>query len=97
MESGPLTATPGRQCQLCHAELCDVTTSQVSKGQPKLIYVDPLPDAAGTVAVTWASNGYRGNVVGERSKRAAMTAAGVKLYTVHSEVCAKRGGSRRRS
>jgi hypothetical protein len=97
MESGPLTPTPGRTCQVCHAGLCDVTTTKVSKGQPKIEYVDPLPDVQGTVAVTSTSNGYAGNVVAEKSKRAAMQLAGIKLYTVHVEVCIKRGGSHRRS
>jgi hypothetical protein len=95
MESGPLNTTPGRRCQHCHADLCDVTTTRVSKGQPKIEYVDPIPGAEGTVAVTSTSNGYRGNVVTEKSKLAAMRAAGVKLYTVHSDVCVKRGGSHR--
>lgn len=97
MESGPLTPTPGRACQLCHAELVDVTTTKVSRGQPKIEYIDPLPDAAGTVAVTSTSNGYAGNIVAERTKREAMQNAGVKLYTVHATVCAKRGGSHRRT
>lgn len=95
MESGPLTPTHGRKCQLCHAELCDVTTTRVSKGLPKIEYVDPMPAPEGTVAVTSTSNGYAGNVVAEKSKRAAMQRAGVKLYTVHTEVCIKRGGSHR--
>jgi hypothetical protein len=96
MESGPLVPTHGRQCQLCHAELVDVITSQTSRGVPKVIYVDPLPDVAGTVAVTHTSKGYEGNVV-PKMKRAAMQAGGVQLYTVHSDVCAKRGGSHKRS
>ena len=97
MESGPLTPTRGRQCQHCHAELCDVTTTKISRGAAKVEYVDPLPDAAGTVAVTSTSNGYAGNVVAEKSKREAMRAAGIQLYTVHAEVCARRGGSHRRT
>lgn len=97
MESGPLTPTPGRQCQLCHAELCDVTTTRLSKGTAKTEYVDPLSDARGTVAVTSTSNGYAGNVVDSKAKRSAMQAAGIKLYTVHTDVCVKRGGSHRRS
>lgn len=95
MESGPLRPTRGRKCLLCHAELVDVTTTKISKGQPKIEYVDPHPGPEGTVAVTSTSNGYAGNVVAEKSKRTAMLAAGVKLYTVHTTVCAKRGGSHR--
>jgi hypothetical protein len=96
VESGALIPTVGRKCQHCFAELVDVTTTKISRGVPKVEYVDPLPDIAGTVAVTHTSNGYAGNVVAEKSKRAAMQAAGVKLYTVHADVCAKRGGSHRR-
>jgi len=97
VESGPLNITPGRRCQLCHADLCDVTTSKISKGAPKIEHVDPLPDAAGTMAVTSTSNGYVGNVVESRVKRSAMLAGGVKLYTIHSEVCVRRSGSHRRT
>lgn len=95
MESGPLRPTRGRKCQLCHAELADVTTTKISNGQPKVEYVDPIPGPEGTVAVTSKSNGYEGNVVAEKSKRTAMLAAGVKLYTLHTSVCIKRGGSHR--
>jgi hypothetical protein len=95
MESGPLTVTPGRQCPLCHAGLCDVVTTKISKGVAKVVHVDPIPGVEGTVAVSSTSNGYAGNVVDSKSKRTAMLAANVKLYTVHSEVCAKRGGSHR--
>jgi hypothetical protein len=63
---------------VCHAELCDVTTTKISMGQPKIEYVDPLPDIQGTVAVTSTSNGYAGNVVAEKSKRSAMQLAGIK-------------------
>jgi hypothetical protein len=97
MESGPLVPTRGRQCQTCHADLCDVVTTKISKGAPVVVHVDPTPDVAGTVAVTHTSKGYEGNVVAEKSKRAALLAAGITLYTVHKDVCGKRGGSHKRS
>ncbi len=97
MESGPLTPTPDVKCPLCHAGLCAVVTTKISKGGPKIEHVDPLPAVEGTVAVSSASTGYVGNVVAEKSKRRAMQVCGIKLYTVHSEVCAKRGGSHRRT
>jgi hypothetical protein len=97
MESGTLITSPSSKCSACFAELADVETTRVSRGAPKIEHVDPMPDAAGTVAVSYRDGKYQGNIVTERAKRNAMLAAGVKLYTVHADVCAKRGGSHKRS
>lgn len=84
-----------QECKHCDAPLAEIVTTKVSKGQPKVVLVDPVPDTAGTYTCTLTSQGkYMGNEC-TKGQLAGAKAHGVPLYTDHAVSCVKRGTSHR--
>jgi hypothetical protein len=95
-KTGPVNSLVSTsECDHCEVPLAEIVTSKISKGQPRTVLVDPVPDVAGTYTCTLTSQGkYSGNEC-SKGQLAGAKAHGVPLYTDHTKTCAKRGTSHR--